>query len=112
MSASINSMMVNAGNTIYHSPEFLTYAHAHKALLLQGSVSVPLDPGIVHVFEYNFVSLLIELGYPVENLIIMMIVNGFTCPTQMTKEFKNLIVPNPDMVSTIKRMFLQGESRI
>ncbi|MNY82009.1 hypothetical protein D3C86_2238800 [compost metagenome] len=52
------------------------------------------------------------MGYPVENLIIMMVVNGFTCPTQMRKDFKELVVPNPDVVGTIKRMFRQTEGRI
>ena len=112
MSASLLSIMVSSGNTIYHSPEFLTFVHAHKSLLMAGSVNVALDPEIVHKFEYNFTSLLIELGYPVENLIIMMTVNGFTCPTQMRKDFKELKVPSPEIVGVVKRMFRQVEARI
>lgn len=112
MGALLDNLMVASGDNTYHSPEFLTYVRAHKNLLLQGSVVTPLDPGIVHKLEYNFLSLLIELSYPVENLMIMMVVNGFTCPTQMRKDFKNLVVPNPDMVATIKRMYRQVESRI
>ncbi|MOA53304.1 hypothetical protein D3C78_1767430 [compost metagenome] len=72
----------------------------------------PLDPGIVHKFEYNFVSLMIELGYPIENLLIFMVVNNFDCPTQMTSDFKEIRIPDPGVVDNLKSLFRQIPGRI
>lgn len=112
MSASLNALMVRDGDNIYHSPEFLTFVHTHEHYLKANSVKAPLDPGIVHVFEYNFMSLIIELGYPIENLLIFMVVNDIDCPTQMTGEFKELRIPDPDVVDNIKSLFRQMPGRI
>lgn len=112
MSVSLNDLMVNSGDSIYHSADFLNFAHTHKAFLKANSVSAPLDPGIVHKFEYNFVSLLVELTYPLEDLILLMVVNDITCPTQMTRDFTEIRIPDPSAVSQLKSLYRQTPGRV
>ncbi len=112
MSASLTNLMLLDGDTIFHSAEFLSYVHSHEAYLKEGSVSTPIDPGIVHKFEYNFMSLIVELGYPLENLIFFMVVNDFDCPTQMTKEFKQMRLPNVTAMNHLKSLYRQTSGRI
>lgn len=112
MSSALTSTMVSSGNTIYHTPEFLGYVHTHETYLKNNSVSALLDPGIVHKFEYNFMSLLIELGYPVEDLLIFMVVNDFNCPTEMTRDFKEIRIPDATVVQNLKSLYRQTPGRI
>lgn len=112
MSVLLSNLMVPEGATTFHSPEFLSFVHTHEAYLKANSVKTPLDPGIVHKFEYNFMSLIIELGYPVENLLIFMVVNDLDCPTQMTRDFKEMRLPDLQVVDNLKSLYLQTPGRI
>ncbi|MNI70056.1 hypothetical protein D3C76_89270 [compost metagenome] len=112
MSALLNTLMVSSGDTMFHSPDFLSFVHAHEAYLKANCVKTPLDPGPVHKFEYNFMSLMIELGYPIENLLIFMVVNDLDCPTQMTVAFKEIMVPDPGVVNNLKNLYRQTPGRI
>lgn len=112
MSQSLTDLMLPGGDTIFHSPEFLSFVHSHEAHLKAGSVMTPIDPGIVHKFEYNFMSLVVELGYPLENLIFFMVVNDFDCPTQMTKDFKQMRLPNVSTMGHLKSLYRQTSGRI
>jgi hypothetical protein len=112
MSVALNNLMVNSGDTMYHSADFLNYAHTHKAYLKANSMATPLDPGIVHKFEYNFISLLVELAYPIEDLMLLMVVNDIVCPTQMTQDFKEILIPDPSAVSQLKALYRQTPGRI
>ncbi len=112
MSNALNQMMVSSGDTLYHTAEFLAYVHSHKALLKQSSVLTALDPGIVHKFEYNFVSLLIELNYPLENLAFYLTVNDLTCPTQMTRDMSTMRLPDLGLMTQLKALYRQKPGRI
>ncbi|QTH80359.1 hypothetical protein PA10_00159 [Pseudomonas phage pPa_SNUABM_DT01] len=112
MTAALNSLMVASGDTMFHSPDFLSFVHAHEAYLKANCVPAALDPGVVHKFEYNFASLMIELGYPIENLLIFMVVNNFDCPTQMTMDFKQIMVPDPGVVDNLKNLYRLTPGRI
>jgi len=112
MSSALNQLMISGGNVMYHTPEFLAYVHSHKALLKAQSVKTPLDPGKVHTFEYNFVSLLVELGYPMENLFFFMVVNDIDCPTQMTREMKELKLPDLGLMENLKALYRQVPGRL
>ncbi|MNH53867.1 hypothetical protein D3C77_654850 [compost metagenome] len=112
MSQLLNNLMVVDGDTTFHSPEFLSFIHTHEAYLKANCVKTPLDPGIVHKFEYNFMSLIVELKYPIENLLIFMVVNDLDCPTQMTRDFKEMRLPDLGVVNTLKSLYLQTPGRI
>ncbi|MND13035.1 hypothetical protein D3C87_1254350 [compost metagenome] len=112
MSQLLNNLMQRDGDTNFHSPEFLSFVHTHEAYLKANSVRTPLDPGIVHKFEYNFMSLIVELGFPIENLLIFMVVNDLDCPTQMTKDFKEMRLPDISVVENLKSLYLQTPGRI
>jgi hypothetical protein len=104
--------MVNSGDTIYHSADFLNFVHTHKAYLKANSVITALDPGLVHKFEYNFVSLLVELTYPIEDLMLLMVVNDIECPTQMTQDLSEIRIPDPSVVQQLKSLYRQMPGRI
>jgi hypothetical protein len=112
MSALLTSTMVASGNVMYHSAEFLSFVHSHETYLKNACISTPLDPGIVHKFEFNFMSLLVELGYPVEDLIIFMVVNDFNCITDMTADFKEIRIPDLAVVENLKTLYRQTPGRI
>jgi len=112
MSTLLSGIMVSSGNAMYHTPEFLSYIRSHKNYLISKSVAAPLDPGVVHKFEYNFMSLLIELEYSVEDLIIFMVVNGFNCITEMTRDFSQLLIPDETVVANLKSLYRQTPGRI
>jgi len=112
MSATLSTLMISSGNTLYHTPEFLTFVHTHESFLKANSVSTPLDPGVVHKFEFNFMSLVVELGYPIENLMFLMVVNDINCPTQMTHDFKEIKIPDPGAVDRLKALYRQAPGRI
>jgi len=112
MSVALSQLMVSGGDTLYHSADFLGFIHTHEAYLKANSVSTPLDPGIVHKFEFNFMSLLIELGYPIENLMFFMVVNDIDCPTQMTQDRKEILTPDPSVVDKLKSLYRQTPGRI
>lgn len=112
MSAILAGTMVQGGNDIYHSAEFLSFIHSHETYLKASCVSAPLDPGVVHKFEFNFMSLLVELGYPIEDLIIFMVVNDFNCITDMTSDFKEIRIPDLNVVSNLKSLYRQTPGRI
>lgn len=112
MSELLSGAMISGGNDIYHTPEFLGFVRSHKNYLKQNCVSAPLDPGIVHKFEYNFMSLLVEMKYPVEDIIIFMVVNDLNCVTEMDSTFTNLLVPDPGVVENLKSLYRQTPGRI
>lgn len=112
MSQLLNNLMTSGGATTFHTPEFLSFVHTHEAYLKANSVVTTLDPGIVHKFEYNFMSLIVELKYPVENLLIFMVVNDLDCPTQMTRDFKEMRLPDVGIIENLKSLYLQTPGRI
>ncbi|MNH68838.1 hypothetical protein D3C73_209250 [compost metagenome] len=112
MSQLLNNLMQVEGATTFHTPEFLSYIHTHEAYLKANSIKTPLDPGLVHKFEYNFMSLLVELKLPIENLLIFMVVNDLDCPTQMTRDFKEMRLPDLGVVDNLKNLYLQTPGRI
>lgn len=112
MSELLNGTMVNGGSNIYHSADFLGFAYSHKNYIKAHCVPAPLDPGIVHKFEYNFMSLLITMKYPVEDLIIFMVANDLRCVTEMTSDFKTLLVPDSGVVENLKNLYRQTPGRI
>ncbi|MOA70742.1 hypothetical protein D3C78_1998490 [compost metagenome] len=57
-------------------------------------------------------SLIVELGFPIENLLIFMVVNDLDCPTQMTKDFKEMRLPDISVVENLKSLYLQTPGRI
>ncbi len=113
MSTLLEGLMISGGNSIYHSAEYMRYIDNHVNYLKQnGGAVVDVDPGLVHKFEYNFFSLLVELKYEFEDFVVLLIVNGFKSPTDMTREFRQLIVPNPEVLTNLKQLFRHQNKRI
>lgn len=112
MGATLDALMISGGDSIYHSPEFVTYVHTHKRYLMETSVRAPVDPGLVHKYEFNFTSLLVEMGYSLEDLIFFMVANDMHCPTQMTRDFRELVIPNQGLVENLKMLFGQSYGRV
>lgn len=112
MGAILDGLAISGGNSLYHSVEFMRYIRTHVPYLKQNSVGVEINPGLAHKFEYNFFSLLVELKYPFEDYMILLLVNNFTCPTEMRMTFNNLVIPNPEIISSLKSMYRHQNKRI
>jgi hypothetical protein len=102
-------MMVSSGATIYHSPEFYRFVRSHERLLKSESVRTPLDPGMVYNFEHNFISLLIEMKLPLENLAFLMVCNDMVDPTELTRDMKEMVLPPESRMDSLKNLFRQRE---
>lgn len=112
MSALLEGLMIEEGNSIFHTPEYMLYIRSHLLYLKANSARVELDAGLVYKFEYNFYSLLVELKYPFEDFVILLIVNGFNDPIEMTKDFRSLLVPGPEIISRLKSLYRHQNKRI
>lgn len=112
MSNALTSQMVNFGSTVYHTDEFFAFVKTHEQIIKESSVSTPLDIGVVHKLEYNFVSLLIELRYPLENLAFFMIANDLIDPTDMTIEMVSMNLPDEALMDRLKDLYRQKAGRI
>lgn len=112
MGAILDSLAKDGGNALYHTVEFMRYIRTHVPYLKQNAVPVEINPGLAYKFEYNFFSLLVELNYPYEDYMILLLVNDFTCPTEMRKEFNQLFLPNPEVISSLKSMYRHQNKRI
>lgn len=113
MGALLNGLMIDQGNSLYHSAEFMRYIDNHVNYLKENGASVvDVDPGLVYKFEYNFFSLLVELKYNFEDHMVLLLVNGFKSPTDMTREFKSIVVPNPEVLTNLKQLFRYQNKRI
>lgn len=112
MSVLLEELMIEEGNSIFHTPEYMLYIRSHLLYLKANSGRVELDAGLVYKFEYNFYSLLVELKYPFEDFVVLLIVNGFNDPIEMTKDFRSLLVPAPEVVSRLKSLYRHQNKRI
>lgn len=112
MSAILNSLMVPSGDTVFHSVEFLRFVHDHENYLKASSVLTNLDPSIVYQCEYNFMSLLVQLKYPIENIMMFMVVNDIDDPIQLTKEFVQMKLPDTGVMEQLKSLFLLASGRV
>lgn len=112
MSTILNSLMVSSGDTVFHSVEFLRFVHDHENYLKSSSVVTNLDPGIVYQCEYNFMSLLVTLKYPIENIMMFMVVNDIDDPIQLSKEFIQMRLPDTGVMEQLKNLFLLSAGRV
>ena len=112
MSAILDGLAKEGGNTLFHSVEFMRYISTHVPYLKQNAGRAEINSGLAYKFEYNFFSLLVELKYEFEDFVILLLANDFTCPTEMKQDFKQLIIPDPEVVSNLKTMFRHQNKRI
>ncbi len=113
MSALLDTLAIQAGNSVFHTEEFMYYISTHlKYLRENGASQVAVEKGLVSKFEYNFFSLLIELNYDFEDFMVLLLMNGFTDPTEMTREFSLLVLPNQEVLRNLKQLYQHQNKRI
>lgn len=113
MSALLDTLALQAGNSVFHTEEFMYYISTHlKYLRENGASQVAVDKGLVNKFEYNFFSLLVELKMDFEDFMVLLLMNGFTDPSEMTGEFQLLTLPDPEALKTLKQLYRYQNKRI
>jgi hypothetical protein len=113
MGALLDSLAIDGGNAIYHTEEYMRYISSHVPYLKENNAgTVEINPGLAYKFEFNFFSLLVELQYEFEDFVVLLLVNGFRCPTEMDRDFKQLTIPNPEVLSNLKNLFRHQNKRI
>jgi hypothetical protein len=113
MGALLDLLSINAGNTLFHTEEYMRYIDTHYNFLKEnGSVVVDIDPGLAFKFEYNFFSLLVELKYNFEDFVVFLVMNQMRNPMEMTRDFKSLVVPNPEVLSNLKTLYRHQNKRV
>lgn len=113
MSETLNQKMIDGGSDIFHTPEYMHYISTHlKFLKESGATKVGVKRGLINQFEYNFYSLLVELKCNIEDFIPILLINGFTDPTELTMEFTELVMPDPEVLNGLKRLYRHQNKRV
>lgn len=113
MGALLDTLSIAEGNPTFHSAEFLAYIASHMLYIKQnGLAETPIDPGLSYKFEFNFFSLLVEMKLNFEDFGILLLVNGFKCPTEMTRAFKVLKMPSEEVITRLKQLYQYQNKRV
>lgn len=113
MSDNLDMLMQSSGNELYHSADYMHYITTHlKYLKENGASQTEINRGLVNKFQFNFFSLLVELNYSAEDFIPLLLINGFSSPSEMTNEFEVMTIPNPEVLSNLKSLYRYQNKRV
>ena len=113
MGALLDMLSIDAGNSLYHTEEYMLYIRSHYNFLKEnGAATVDVEPGLAYKFEYNFFSLLVELKYNFEDFVVFLVMNQMTSPMEMTRDFKSLVIPQPEVLANLKSLYRHQNKRV
>lgn len=107
MTSPLLSMLQNDGPQYLYSDEYFTFIQSHVEYLRNhpGTSTVRLDPRDVENNIHNFHGLFRRLRIREEDHQLLMLVNRFTDPAQLTTDVKYLYVPDNTIVDRLKNIF-------
>lgn len=108
MANDIYNLMIQNGPPIYYDEKFRTVLETHLSYLrTHPSTAVfELDPHDAYKHEGDFFGLLLAMNQPAHLHWIIMRVNFFTSPTEMTQDFLKLMIPANDVIENIRRLYM------
>jgi hypothetical protein len=107
MGAKLNDLGRNTGSSVYNNSAYMNYISSHLKWLREHPTTglIALDKKIIHKNLNDFIGLFIDIGIRYEDHLIMMLVNNYLDPFDLTEEVETLIVPNNQVVDQLKLIF-------
>lgn len=106
MTMPIHSLMRSSGPSVYYSAEFRRMIESHLLFLQThpDNQLIALEPHMVYKYEHDLFGLLGELNVPPQYHWIIMRMNGFTNPIDLTQETETLLLPSLSLISNLQKV--------
>lgn len=103
----LNELCNDIGNAVYFSEGFLTYISTHLRFIREhGSTQViDVDEQLVHKNMNDFYGLFMDMGIRYEDHQLLMLINGFLDPLDLTAAVKTFILPAGGLIDRLKLMY-------
>lgn len=108
MGTTLNSLAADSGgNSDLYSDEYLTFMISHLKYIREHpdtSIEV-LDQGLVHKNMNDFYGLFLDLKIRYEDHMLMLLINGFRDPLELTEDVETLIFPPSILIDRLKQLY-------
>lgn len=106
MTMPIHSLMRSSGPSVYYSEEFRRMIESHLLFLQThpDTQQIALEPHMVYKYEHDLFGLLGELNVPPQYHWIIMRMNGFTNPIDLTQETEILLLPSLSVINNLQKV--------
>lgn len=98
----VDSLMRDAGPSIYYDPDFRNVLEAHMTYLRNTSNEyIAVEPSAAYKYEFDFFSLLAFYKVPSHLHWVVMRMNNYASPTDNGRDLTALMLPNQKLLSQI-----------
>jgi hypothetical protein len=104
----VDNLMVDPGPSVYYDSafrnvleDFMTYLRTNPS-----TISINIEPIDAYKYEFDLFSLLNKYNIPPYMHWIVMRVNNFTSPLEVTRKLNTLRIPNESVINTIRQSHL------
>lgn len=107
MGTRLNNMQQDDGSDYLYTDAYLTYMASHMRFLREHSstIKVELDQGLVHKNMNDFYGLFMDMEIRYEDHQLLMMVNGYNDPLELTEEVETLLIPDGALVDSLKQLY-------
>lgn len=100
--------MYNPGPAVYYDPLFRVVLESYmKFLRVDASTEiVTLEPQLAYKYENDLFGLLAELLVPHHYHWIVMRLNDFNSPLELTQDMTELLIPSDGLINNIQKVYL------
>lgn len=99
----IDNYQTGLSNLRYYSDSFRQVIEDHLAVILYaGNTTVAnVDPSEAYHYENDFYGLLFHKNIPSHLHWVVLRMNGMHCPTEATRELKQIYIPDPSVIERL-----------
>jgi hypothetical protein len=111
MGTKLNQMMADAGKAPRYTDEYLTFMSSHFKFIRehQTTVKAELDKKLVHKNVNDFYGLFMDMGVRYEDHQLLLLINGYKDPFELTEEVETLLFPAGQLIDSLKLLFKTTE---
>lgn len=106
----IETLMSGMDQQTYYDQGFRDVLEDHLSFLRNSESTVrrTVVPGVALRYQFDFYSMLAELGIPHHLHWIVMRMSGLTNSNQMTLEFNTVVIPDPQVLERLRGAYMTG----
>lgn len=114
MTMSINQLATPSGPDVYYTHGLHVEFESQMKYLREHSetVMVELNPNDVYRFEFDFFGLLDQLGVKRQYHWVIMRVNDFNAPNELTQETTHLLMPSESLLTNIQKLYSTVQANV
>jgi hypothetical protein len=107
MGRRLNELCNDIGNADFFSENYLTYISTHMKFIREHATTsvMEIDEQLVHKNMNDFYGLFMDMGVRYEDHQLLMLINGFSDPMDLTAEVKTIVVPSGGLIDRLKLMY-------